>query len=95
MLAAGSKLVLGGGGLVGNGGMETQDCIRIERVQCSPAAIPIVGKLGMCSIARYPILLPLLDIRLGDVTIVFGVADSIERICDLAECFDADDAFER
>ena len=48
----------------------------------------------MRTIARHAELLPLLDVDLGYVAVMFSVSGAVEELGELAEGFDTDDAFE-
>lgn len=71
--------------------MKAEQRVREERVQRCPAAKPVVGELCMGPVARDTKLFPLRYVALGDVTVLLGVAGSIQQVCELTESFDAND----
>lgn len=62
-LVEGVQVGLGeGGGGVSDARVEAEDCVGVEAVQCRPAAVPVVGQLGMRAVARHGEGFPLLDV---------------------------------
>lgn len=74
--------------------MEAEYSIGVEGVQGRPTSVPVISKLSMRAIARYPILLPLLDVRFGNVAVVLCVTRSVHEVGDFTEGFDADNALQ-
>ena len=83
-----------GAGCVCSARVEAEHCVRVQRVQCCPAAVPVVGEFGVAAVPRDAVFLPLLDVGLGDVAVVLGIACAVHQICNLAEGFDANDALQ-
>ena len=84
-----------GAGCVCSARVEAEHCVRVQRVQCCPAAVPVVGEFGVAAVPRDAVFLPLFDIRLGYVAVVLCIASSVQDVGELAEGFDAYDAFQR
>jgi hypothetical protein len=65
-LLMGARAVCKGGGLgggrVGKRRVEAENGVGVEAVQGGPAAVPVVGKFSMCTVARNAKFFPFLDV---------------------------------